>query len=67
MDFISKYVSFSVGSVAFKGVNYGMTGVNISHQGFAFGRTIINAQRVEAARVDSGSLRTALFALHMIM
>ncbi|MDI9768956.1 type VI secretion system tip protein TssI/VgrG [Pantoea dispersa] len=67
IDFIGKYVSVSSGSVAFKGVNYGMTGVNISHQGFSFGRTIINAQRVEAARVESGNLRTALFALHMIM
>ncbi|EDX6465829.1 type VI secretion system tip protein VgrG [Salmonella enterica subsp. diarizonae serovar 60:r:e,n,x,z15] len=67
VDFFSKYISISDGSVAFKGVNYGMTGVNISHQGMSFGRTIINAQRVEAARVDSGNLRTALFSLHLVM
>ena len=67
MDFIGQYVTISTGSVAFKGVSYAATGINISHQGMTFGRTVINAQRVEGARVDSGSLRTALFALHMLM
>ncbi|EIQ48784.1 type VI secretion system Vgr family protein, partial [Shigella boydii] len=67
MDFIGQHVTISTGSVAFKGVSYAATGINISHQGMTFGRTVINAQRVEAARVDSGSLRTALFALHMLM
>ncbi|WEF30315.1 type VI secretion system tip protein TssI/VgrG [Klebsiella aerogenes] len=67
IDFIGQYVTISTGSVAFKGVSYAATGINISHQGMTFGRTVINAQRVEGARVDSGSLRTALFALHMLM
>lgn len=67
MDFIDQHVTISIGSVAFKGVSYAATGINISHQGMTFGRTVINAQRVEVVRVDSGSLRTALFKLHMLM
>ena len=66
MDYMANHISYSVGSVAFKTASYAMTGVDVSHKGFTFGRTLINAQRVEAARVDSGSLRTALFALHML-
>lgn len=38
----------------------------MNHKGFTFGRTVVNANRVEAARVESGSLRTALFAMYII-
>ena len=67
MDFLSQYISFSTVSVAVKGVSYGATTADISHKGFTFGRTIINATRVEAARVESGSLKTALFAMYIVL
>ncbi|MDC0727984.1 type VI secretion system tip protein TssI/VgrG [Phytobacter diazotrophicus] len=67
MDYLVKQFTISLGTVALKAGSYAFTGVDVSHKGFTFGRTIVNAQRVEAARVDSGSLKTALFALYMVM
>ncbi|KAA9002635.1 hypothetical protein FJU30_03610 [Affinibrenneria salicis] len=67
LDFASKFVSFSTVSVAVKGGNYAVTAIDVAHKGETFGRSIVNAQRVEAARVESGSVRTALFALYMVI
>lgn len=67
VDYIKKQFTVSVGTVALKAGSYAYTGVDVSHKGFTFGRTIVNAQRVEAARVESGSLKTAVFALFMVM
>ena len=67
VDYIKKQFTVSVGTVALKAGSYAYTGVDVSHKAFTFGRTIVNAQRVEAARVESGSLKTAVFALFMVM
>ncbi|WP_457975802.1 type VI secretion system Vgr family protein [Enterobacter sp. SA197] len=67
VDYLIKQFTFSVGTVAIKSSSYAFTAVDVSHKGFTFGHTIVNAQRVEAARVESGSLKTALFALCMVM
>ncbi|MCU5771708.1 type VI secretion system tip protein VgrG [Erwiniaceae bacterium BAC15a-03b] len=65
-DIMNKYISITVGSVALKAVSVAATGADISYKRVTFGRTVVNATRVEGARVDSGSLRTALFALYMV-
>ena len=67
MDYLIKQFTISVGTVALKAGSYAFTGIDVSHKGFTFGRTMVNAQRVEAARVESGRLKTALFALYMVM
>ncbi|KAA9002638.1 hypothetical protein FJU30_03590 [Affinibrenneria salicis] len=67
MDFVSKYVNCWAATAAFKRVSYSATTVDVSYKLLAFGRTTVNAQRVEMARVESGNLRTALFALYLLM
>ncbi len=66
IDYVQSCFKVDIFGVGFKGFSYSMNGVAMTHNGVTFGKTIVNAQKVEAARVDSGKLRTVLFALHML-
>jgi len=53
------YIQFSATSLAMAGkiISYAYTSVDVAHKSMAFGRSLVNAQRVEGARVESGSLK----------